>query len=223
MTQLMIDVTGGSLPGLLSALGGNYPDVLAGYVTGSPDIDWHAAYWSELAGHVGLFRYDQSPGLSLFTSGAADGADCETGAAGIEHAVSAAAEREKRGWWSWLYFSMFAPDGHSQLDEARARKHDAGLSKLQFIVADWDMNLSEAIAFLAAHADVNAVQWASPTSNPATICPGTSRTLAELNVDLNVTTAGWFRKTAPPPPPRLVTGAEVFFADGTTVRYGATS
>lgn len=215
MTQLMIDVTGRSLPGLLAALAGRYPAVLGGYVTGTPDIDWPAGFWTELAGHTGLFRFDQSPGLNLFTGGAADCADVEAGAATIEAAISSAVHREKdHGWYSWIYFSR------SQLEHARQLAADAGLKKVRYVVADWSMNLAAASAFLAANPDTSAVQWASPSSNPGSTVPGTSRTLADLDVDLSVTVDGWFAPPKPPAPPRILTGVQVKFSDGSHVSYG---
>jgi hypothetical protein len=215
VTQLMIDVTGGSLPALLHALQGRYPAVLAGYVTGSHDIDWPAGFWTELAGHAGLFRYDQSPGLALFGSGAADGADCEAGAASLEHAVTVAAQREHgHGWWSWLYFSA------GQLDHARQLVTAAGLRKVRYIVANWDLDQGEAEDFLKTNRDVNGVQWASPASNPHTIVPGTTMTLSQLNCDLNVIPDGWFSPPAPLKPARTLSGVSVAFTDGTSEHYG---
>jgi hypothetical protein len=215
MTQTMIDVTGADLPALLHALQGRYPAVLAGYVTGSHGVDWPAGFWTELAGHTGLFRYDQSPGLALFASGAADAADVEAGAADLAMAVTVAQAREhKHGWWSWLYFSA------GQLEEARRQVAAAGLRKVRYIVADWDLDHAEAEAFLKAHADVNGVQWASPTSNPHTNVPGTTSTLAELNCDLNVVHDAWFSPPAPARASRRLSGLSVTFADGTSEHYG---
>lgn len=191
MTGTLIDVTGSSLPGLLSALTA-YPDVMAGYVTGSPDIDWTGQQWGLLAGKCGHFRYDQSPGLSLFASGAADGADVEDRAGTIPAAVTATRAREAKGWWSWWYVNQ------ANIQQARDAVHIGGLKKVQFIVANWNLNQQQATAQLGG--DVVAIQWASPSSNPRTICPGTNRTLADLNCDLNVTIPGWFALPKPPPP-----------------------
>jgi hypothetical protein len=38
---------------------------------------------------------------------------------------------------------------------------------------------------------VQAVQWAAPQSNPDTLIPGSSLTLADGNCDLSVTAPGW--------------------------------
>ena len=195
----MIDVTGASLPGLLAALGRNYPDVLCGYVTGIDGVDWPASYWTQLATSAGLFRYDQSPGLPAFASGAADGGDVEALAGNIPALIAAAAKREARGWYSWGYLSQ------SRLASAREAAQEAGLHRLQWIVADWNLTEAAATVLIEQNPDVSAVQWASPTSNADTLCPGTDKTLAELNVDLNVTRPGWFElhKTASPAPAPL--------------------
>jgi hypothetical protein len=190
---LMIDVTGGNLPGLLAALNGRWPDVLAGYVTGTPDIDWPGDEWGKLHGKVGLFRYDQSPGLGLFASGAADGADIERGAGTVGAFIDGARKREARGWWSWGYISQ--SDYPVLSGEVKA----AGLTKVQYGIANWNDSLAQAQAQLGGA--VAYVQWASPSSNPATPVPLTGgKTLSALNVDLNATLPGWFRVPKPPPP-----------------------
>lgn len=190
---LMIDVTGGNLPGLLHALAGRWPDVLAGYVTGSAGVDWPGDEWGKLHPHVGLFRYDQSPGLGLFASGAADGADIERGAGTIGHFIDGARKREARGWYSWAYIS--ASDHPALAGDVKA----AGLKRVQYGIANWNDSLAQAQAQLGP--PVAYVQWASPTSNPNTLVPLTGgKTLAALNVDLNATLPGWFAKPKAPPP-----------------------
>src|SRR5262249_50442966 len=51
-----------------------------------------------------------------------------------------------------------------------------------------------------------AVQWASPTSNPATLLPGTVLTLHEANCDLSETADYWHAAPKPPPPVTLLDG-----------------
>jgi len=200
----MIDATGGALNGLLTALGSNNPQTIASYVTGSGTVPATPAQFAELATRVGVFRYDQSPELLEFAAGNSDGADIENGAGTVVAAVDAAQKREAMGWYSWFYLS------EANLADARTAVTGANLARVQFIVADWSLSQAQAQAFLAANDDVAAVQWASPTSNPGTICPGTSRTLAQLNVDLNVTRAGWCVKASnPPPPPKTMPGVVI--------------
>ena len=213
--QDMIDTTGSALPGLLAALGNNFPAVLAGYVTGTDGVDWPAHYWTDLATKCGLFRYDQTPALNLFGSGAADGADIERGAGVLSDAITAARNREAHGWDSYFYFSQ------DVLGDARQAVAASGLKRVRFIVANWSDSRAAAEAFIAANPDVVGVQWASPQSNPDTICPGTSKTLAELNVDLNVTQAGFFalHPVPPPPPPNWT---EEIVKELPTLAQGAT-
>jgi hypothetical protein len=162
---------------------------VAGYVTGTPDIQWTAADWARFprAGHV---RIDQSPDLASWISGAADVADIENGAGTQESAVAGALARKKRGWLSFIYVAQgnFA----AMKDAVNA----AGLSGVvSYWVANWDLSEAEAAAALTG--DVAAVQWASPSSNPLTVVPGGSQTLAEANVDLSVTLPGWFEYASP--------------------------
>ena len=217
----MIDVTGARLPGLLDALDGRWPDVLAGYVTGSAGVDWPGDEWGKLHPHVGLFRYDQTPGLALFGSGAADGADIERGAGTVGAFIDQARKREARGWYSWAYIDQADYPGlHGEV-------HSAGLKRVQYGIANWNDNLAQATAQLGP--EVVFVQWASPSSNPNTPVPLTlGHTLRQLNVDLNATRPGWFARKAAPPPPHHVgvvvtkdaagdlTAAAVTSADGKT-------
>jgi hypothetical protein len=190
---LMIDTTGANLPGLLHALNGRWPDVLAGYVTGSAGVDWPGDEWGKLRPHVGLFRYDQSPGLGLFASGAADGADIERGAGTVGHFIDGARKRDARGWYSWAYIDQ--ADYPALAADVKA----AGLKRVQYGIANWNDSLAEAQAQLGP--PVAYVQWASPSSNPNTPVPLTGgKTLSALNVDLNATLPGWFRAPKAPPP-----------------------
>jgi hypothetical protein len=70
----------------------------------------------------------------------------------------------------------------------------AGHTGVDLWVANWSLSEAEAARLLTTSGDypVVAVQWASPTSNPNTPVPGSTRTLAEANVDLSVTVASWF-------------------------------
>ncbi len=56
-----------------------------------------------------------------------------------------------------------------------------------FWVANWNLSEAQALDYLAVHHDVVAVQWASPTSNPNMVVPGSNgQTIKGLNVDLSV-------------------------------------
>jgi len=212
----MIDATGVNLNGLLSALGSNFPQTIASYVTGTGGIEATAAQFATIARDCGVFRYDQSPTLADFASGNADGADIENGAGTIVEAVDAAQQREEHNWYSWFYISS------ANLADARTAVEGAKLTRVRFIVADWNLSQSEAQAFLGSNEDVDAVQWASPSSNPNTVCPGTSRTLRQLNVDLNATRAGWFIKTSQPVTPPVKQNGLVVMDNLSTVSVTST-
>lgn len=193
---LMIDTIGANADALMAALGPNKPGadvVLAAYATGTPDIDWTTGQRARAhALGYGLYVYDQTPALALFGAGGADGADIERGAGTIGAFIDQARKREARGWTSWAYVDQ--ADYPAYAAEVRA----AGLHHVQYGIANWNDSLAQAQAQLGAL--VVYVQWASPSSNPATIVPGTARTLAQLNCDLNATIPGWFAPAPAPAP-----------------------
>ena len=69
--------------------------------------------------------------LSLFGSGAADGADIERGAGVLSDAITAAQKREAHGWDSYFYFSQVV------LGDARQAVAGSGLKRVHFIIANW--------------------------------------------------------------------------------------
>ena len=166
---------------------------VAGYATGSPDVDWNDSDWSDFP-HAGHVRIDQSPGLARYAAHAADVADVETRAGLIPDFVKGTRERLDRGEDGWIYGSR------STIVGASANLVIAGFTKAELDrvgawLADWNLSEAEAIAMLGkriAGIRVVAVQWASPTSNASTTVPGGTQTLAEAHVDLSVTEAPWF-------------------------------
>lgn len=164
---------------------------VAGYTTGSSDIEWTTADWGRFpnSGHV---RIDQSSALASWGSGGADVADVESGAGTIGTAVAEALERKAKGWLSFVYIS------EGNFAAMQSAMNAAGLEgHTQYWVADWSLSEAEAAAKLTG--DVVAVQWASPTSNPDTVVPDGTQTLAQANLDLSVTVPSWFQKIPPAP------------------------
>jgi hypothetical protein len=194
---LMIDTIGSNADALMAALGPNHPGadvILAAYATGTEGIDWTTAQRARVhALGYGLFVYDQTPGLALFAAGGADAGDIERGAGLVGPFIDACRRREARGWTSWGYISQA---GYAAL---AAEVASAGLHHVQYGIANWNDSLAAAQAQLGGL--VVYVQWASPGTNPGTIVPGTNKTCAELNCDLNATIPAWFAPAAPPPPP----------------------
>jgi hypothetical protein len=154
------------------------------YVTGTTGICWPDDAINGFNG-ARITRVNQgydSPGPFH-----GDEFDFERGAWTLDQIVSAAIERARYHWSTRIYATY---DGYGQAKAALAR---AGLGRSVFYrIADWD--LSEHLASLAAYGDVYGGQWASPTSNPDTVIPGTHISLATANVDLNVVlleNTGW--------------------------------
>jgi hypothetical protein len=164
---------------------------VAGYVTGTPDIEWLPSDWARFpsSGHV---RIDQSPALAAWASGAADVADVENFAGTQATAVAEALERHKKGWYSFVYVAQ------GSFDAMQSAMNAAGLEgHVQYWVANWDLDEAQAVAALSG--DVVAVQYASPSSNPATVVPGGTQTLSEANLDISVTVPSWFQYITPEP------------------------
>lgn len=184
-----------------------------GYRTGSAEVIWSAGDVARFK-TTSLVSIDQSASLSEYSQGLADVADVETGAGTIESFIQAAHNRVRLGKSNNLYIDF------ANLPGAVTAIEGAGLdlAKINFWVADWNMNQAEASAMVGAYhlqlgngkavtINIVAVQWASPTSNPNTILPGTNPelTLKQSNVDLSETDPNWFPFVAPTPPPVVTT------------------
>jgi hypothetical protein len=166
---------------------------VAGYVTGTGDVPWTATEWGYFprAGHV---RIDQSPGLTVFAAGQADVADVEYLAGTIDSFTRAIRERIDAGHqWSTIY----GTDGTIAAAAAAlqaAGPHGWYYGHVDSWVADWNLNEASAATLIGRQVHgltCRAVQWASPTSNPGTIVPGSPSTLAQLQVDLSIADAAW--------------------------------
>ncbi len=170
---------------------------VAGYVTGTPDIQWTLQDWERFP-HAGTVRIDQSPGLAEYGSNAASVADIEDGAGTVGSFVAASESRLRIGRLLWCYGTeSVLSEISSALKAARIP-----LDKCGGWLANWNLSEAEADAVLGkpiAGIRIVAVQWASPTSNPNTVVPGSHLTLAQAQVDLSVTVPGWFAAHLAPP------------------------
>jgi hypothetical protein len=175
---------------------------VAGYVTGSGVVPWDDETWESwpVSAHVLI---DQSPSLSVFRAGHADVADVENFAGTIAAFVQAVIDRIKNhanAGWSTIYGT------DSTIWQARNALHNAALNNEWYYghvdcwLADWNLNERQAsyivdTKMLIHGLSCRAVQWASPTSNPDTIVPGSGppMTLASAQVDLSVAALDWPR------------------------------
>lgn len=171
------------------------------YVTGSGVVPWPQAQIDRFnPGKTARIRIDQSPSLSVFAAGHADVADVEPGAGTVTSAVSAILHRQSLGLSSTVYCNRtdFATLV-AALEKASVPLHNVGVW-----LADWSLSQAKASALLSTKINglvCNAVQWASPSSNPSTTLPGTSLTLKESNCDLSVAWDKWFQPADEVPPP----------------------
>lgn len=158
---------------------------VAGYDTGTPDIDWTPSDRARFP-DSGIVMIDQSAGPGNL---AADVKDIELGAATIEDGITWARHRQQLTPppYSVLYVS------ESRLAQVKLAVTAAALrtNLIGYGLANWDLDEAQAAARLGN--EIVWVQWASPTSNPRTIVPGSDPpvTLAQADLDLGVTVPWW--------------------------------
>ena len=165
---------------------------VAGYITGTGGVRWSAGDWRPfpIADRVLI---DQSP---MFTrlSLDADVVDAEPHAAAPASVVDWVRGRiAARMTWSVIYGTA------ATLLAVRAAMESADPpgwwhGHVRAWLANWDLDQEEAAKIIGtqeAGMTCVAVQWASPASNPRTLVPRSSLTLAEANVDLSVCDASW--------------------------------
>lgn len=154
---------------------------IAGYVTGTPDIRWTPEDFAVASVGRAVLKIDQSnSNLPLHADIRQVAKDVEGGASNIATAVEVAKERIPFGDDYCIYCDL------AILPEVETAMHNAGFQ-----------------------GTIIGYQWASPSSNPATILPGTGKTLREANADLSVVNAAWMPLPTPPPPPEKLPRAIV--------------
>jgi hypothetical protein len=168
---------------------------VAGYVTGSKDIKWTDADWAKFKRHV---RINQFPGVDDKLGNVLD---IENRAWTIPRAVTATKMRQDAGRDTTLYISA----GSIGALAAALKAAGCKVTSTFLWMANWNLNMDEATNLIGTHIGgyrLVAVQWASPSSNPATRLPGTNLTLHEANADLSVADEAWLpARPAPVPVP----------------------
>lgn len=190
--EIMIDTVGNSAHNIP-----NGTKKVAGYTTGGNGIQWTDQQWSQFAKTAGEIKICQHSNGDPF---AANAFDIEPGALTIADFVRMAGQREHdRKWNSAGYCDA------NQLGDLVLACVDAKLTMVELWVANWSLDESQAIGLLGTKVrnyPIVAVQYASPTSNPHTVCPGSNKTLSELNLDLSVALTDWFPAPGPAPAPK---------------------
>jgi hypothetical protein len=181
---------------------GTIPDdfvAVAGYVSGTPDIKWNSADWGKFTHAAVKLRYNQGYDATDLTVEAWDAIDME---------------QDGNGQWTFtpeqtadlinasvqagiIETTVYADrSALALLGPAVKTKYGNGVwdGHVTCVLADWNLDEAEAATLLGTEVEgitCVGVQWASPTSNPNTILPGTNLTLSQANADLNVLLAGW--------------------------------
>lgn len=185
-TTTMVDTVHGSVEHIPTSVA-----YVGGYASGTPDIKWTTEDWARFpkSKHIRIFQgYGDLPDLHAF-----DEIDIESGAVTPAEAASIVRTRVLAGIpWTNLYGSDASIGAAATAIQAYGQSIWTGHVTCR--LADWNLNESEAAAKVGTRIhgmSCMGVQWASPSSNPNTILPGTSLTLKQANCDLSVVDATW--------------------------------
>lgn len=183
---VMLDTVGTSahnIPGATPYVGG--------YVSGTGVVPWSAGDWA-LFPHARKNRIYQMPGESVDPH-SWDTIDMETGAFDAEQA----AQEHKRHVDAGIALTNLYATRTNLIAGVNAIKALGGnyfVGHVTCTLADWNLDEEEAAALIGTFVEevtCVGVQWASPESNPNTVVPGGSYTLARANIDINVVDGNW--------------------------------
>ena len=178
---------------------------IAGYVSGTSNIMWTAADWARFPNKIKL-RIEQGYGGVPADVESYDILDIERGAWTPQSAADEVERRVNAGIeWTTLYAGD--ADLATTASLIKAKGDRIWIGHVDCILANWNDNQSEAgntVGTFVHGMTCRGVQYASPTSNPDTILPGSAMTLAQANVDLNAIQLGWQPSSKPVAPPTPV-------------------
>jgi hypothetical protein len=155
------------------------------YVTGTGDVPWSTLEKNRFTSKQ-LVTIDQLPADPGDTNAMV--CDCEYGAATIKDAVDWCKARIAMKKRPTVYIQA------SNLTSLVNALVAANIKSADIWLANWNLNLVQATDMVVKSGGpfpIVAVQWASPSSNPNTIVPGTGMTLKTANIDLSVAVANW--------------------------------
>jgi hypothetical protein len=184
---------------MLDAIGANEQNIprttkkVAGYTTQigrNAQIQWSAAQFAQWS-KAGIVPINQDPMLPA-TPGVTD---VENGAYSMEQAAGRAKALGVK------YMGTYVTQAN--LSALRQAFDADGVAGTDIWLANWNLNEEAAgklIGEVLSGFTVKAVQWASPTSNPDTLVPGSGLTLKQAGVDISVADESWFPAPVLPPP-----------------------
>jgi len=196
---------------------------VGGYISGTSDIDWTSGDWAEFPNSK-KFRIWQGftpyQGVDSF-----DVIDVESGAVTPQSAADTVAARVFAGIpWTTIYGTDSTLAECSRLIQAKGQAVWNG--HVNAWLANWNLSLQQAQSLLETSIHgmtCVAVQWASPSSNPHTVMPGSNLTLAQSNCDLSAAlvfwtpSGGWDPPSPTPAPVSTYTGILVTHGAGDTL------
>lgn len=169
---------------------------VAGYLTGSAGVPWSTADWARFP-HAGHVTIDQSPLAYAYAAGTAHVLDIEQGAGTIARFLDLMPGRKAAGHGNCPY------GGTTTLQQLAAALDQTGSSwhGMHAWLANPSLTLAQATDLIGTELygfNIQAVQWATPRSNPALQVPG--GTLGSLSLDVSVAAASWHPAPGTPAP-----------------------
>lgn len=214
-TTWMVDATGNNA----DKLPANAP-YIGGYVSGLDGVEWSASQWARFTGRKVRNYQGIGPVPALLSF---DEVDIEDRAVTPQGGANILKLRVDAGiQWTTFYGSDSYLKQAIALVKAMGEHYWNG--HLNVRLANWNLNETEAAALVGTSvygATCIGVQWASDSSNPNTVIPGTSLTLSEVGADLSVVMSSWIPSggfgdpPAPVPVPPTLSGIIAVYSDGT--------
>lgn len=216
-TTWMADTTSGGVNNIPA----NAPFV-GGYVSGLNGVEWGPNQWNRFSGtKIRIYQ-----GIGPIGPHDYDEIDVESEAVTPQQAAQLHKIRVDAGiGWTNIYGT------DSSIQQTNQAIIDLGgnywIGHVTCRLANWDLDEEHATALVGTSihgATCVGVQWASDSSNPNTLIPGTNITLKAGNVDLSVVDATWVPSfTAPPPAPpqasRSLVVVTAGFSDGSSEEW----
>jgi hypothetical protein len=198
---------------------------VGGYISGSGGVQWAPGEWNRFTGKKVRIYQGVGPVPALLSF---DEIDVEDRAVTPQGAAQIVRMRVDAGiTWTQIYGSRDKIRATNQEIQKLGTHYWNGHVTCR--LADWNLNEAQATALVNTYVEgstCTSVQWASDSSNPNTLVPGTNVPL-KAGVDLNVVDASWVPSLivhpAPPPvpapPAKTLVSIGGTFSDGSTQQF----
>lgn len=193
MSPVIVTMTDATHSAAATLAGANpAPKKVAGYATGTPDIQWTSEDYARFP-HSGIVRINQ--GATPVAIANWDVADVERYALTPADVPGLLEQRLRAGIeWTTIYGTDPSLEAVQAALKDPVYQHGWYYGHVDCWLCDESLDFAGAarlVGQIVRGMTCRAVQWASPASNPDTQAPGLNRTLAQANIDLSAADAAW--------------------------------